>query len=162
MPVLASIWSMMITDGSRAWPRRQATGGSSFFDDREELWKISSLVRCQLYFILCGNTTSEFDDLVTIGTDGLNLIQARCGTSPHEIRKKYPRFAQVGTVRIRHTLPLGNEDEIEEEIRNTIRTVGGGGGLAMSPQHAVQPDIPVETVETAIKAIGGLSGYPIE
>lgn len=109
-----------------------------------------------------GNIASILDDLVETGIDGLNPIQARCGTIPGEIKKKYPNLTQVGTVDIQHTLPFGNRDEIEEEIRNTIKTAGGGGGLIMGPQHAVQPDVPVEHVEIMIKAIRRYGRYPME
>ena len=63
---------------------------------------------------------------------------------------------------IRHTLPFGNEDEIEEDVRNTIRTSGSGVGLVRGPQHAVQPDVPVENVGIMTKATGGLGKHSIE
>jgi uroporphyrinogen decarboxylase len=109
-----------------------------------------------------GNITSILDDLVKTGLDGLNPIQARCGLIPGEIKKKYPQLAQVGTVDIQHTLPFGTRDEIEGEIRNTITAAGSGAGLIMGPQHAVQPDVPVENVDIMIKAIRRFGRYPIE
>jgi uroporphyrinogen decarboxylase len=68
----------------------------------------------------------------------------------------------VGTVDIQHTLPFGTRNEIESEIRETIASTGNGGGLIMGPQHAVQPDVPVENVETMIKAIKRYGRYPID
>lgn len=109
-----------------------------------------------------GNITSILDDLSKTGLDGLNPIQARCGVIPGEIKKKYPRLAQVGAVDIQHTLPFGTRDEIEEEIRNIIKTAGSGGGLIVGPQHAVQPDVPVENVRIMINAIRKFGRYPIE
>ena len=109
-----------------------------------------------------GNITSILDDLVKTGLDGLNPIQARCGLIPGEIKKKYPQLSQLGTVDIQYTLPFGTRQEIEEEIRNTIKSAGFGGGLIMGPQHAVQPDVPVENVDTMIKAIRKFGKYPIE
>ena len=109
-----------------------------------------------------GDITSILEDLSKTELDGLNPIQASCGVIPGEIKKKYPRLAQVGTVDIQHTLPFGTRDEIEQEIRNTIQTAGSGGGLIMGPQHAVQPDVPVENVEIMIDAIRKFGRYPIE
>jgi uroporphyrinogen decarboxylase len=109
-----------------------------------------------------GNITSILDDLSKIDLDGLNPIQARCGVVPAEIKKRYPRLAQVGTVDIQHTLPSGTKAEIEDEIRNTIKTAGSGGGLIVGPQHAVQPDVPVRNVEIMINAIRKFGRYPIE
>jgi len=64
-------------------------------------------------------------------------------------------------VDIQHTLPFGTMSEIESEIRHIIDSSGEGGGLIMGPQHAVQPDVPVENVETMVKAIRRYGRYPI-
>ncbi len=109
-----------------------------------------------------GNITAILDDLAKIGLDGLNPIQSRCGLIPSELKARYPQLAQVGTVDIQHTLPFGTRNEIESEIRETIANAGKGGGLIMGPQHAVQPDVPVENVETMIKAIKRYGRYPID
>jgi uroporphyrinogen decarboxylase len=53
-------------------------------------------------------------------------------------------------------------NEIESEIRDTIDSAGEGGGLIMGPQHAVQPDVPVENVEIMVKAIRRYGRYLIE
>jgi len=108
-----------------------------------------------------GNISAILDDLAKIGLDGLNPIQSRCGLVPSELKAKYPQLAQVGTVDIQHTLPFGTMSEIESEIRHIIDSSGEGGGLIMGPQHAVQPDVPVENVETMVKAIRRYGRYPI-
>lgn len=109
-----------------------------------------------------GNINSILQDLVNIGLDGLNPIQTRAGMFPRVIKEKYPRLTQVGTVDIQRTLPLGTPEEIETEIRETIRDAGHGGGLVMGPQHAVQPDVPLKNVEIMIKAIRKFGKYPLE
>jgi uroporphyrinogen decarboxylase len=75
---------------------------------------------------------------------------------------KYPNVAQIGTVDIQHTLPLGSKQEIETEIEDTIRAAGPGGGLIMGPQHAIQPDVPLENIHTMIKAIRRFGRYPLD
>jgi uroporphyrinogen decarboxylase len=125
---------------------------------------INVIKRCGVPVVLHsdGNITSILDDLSRTELDGLNPLQASCEVIPGEIKKKYPRLAQVGTVDIQHTLPFGTRKEIEEEIRNTINTAGSGGGLIMGPQHAIQPDVPVENVEIMINAIRKFGRYPID
>jgi uroporphyrinogen decarboxylase len=107
-----------------------------------------------------GNINALLDDLVAIGLDGLNPIQIRCGVTPQAIKEKYPHLAMVGTVDIQYTLPFGSQEEIEHEIVHTISVAAQGGGLIMGPQHAVQPDVSVESVEMMVKAIRKYGRYP--
>lgn len=109
-----------------------------------------------------GNINALLDDLATIGLDGLNPIQTRCGVTPETIKEKYPDLAMVGTVDIQYTLPFGSREEVVREITHTISVAAHGGGLIMGPQHAIQPDVPVENVETMVKAIRKYGRYPLK
>jgi uroporphyrinogen-III decarboxylase len=96
-----------------------------------------------------------------MGLDGLNPIQARCGVTPKMIKERYPHLTMVGTVDVQYTLPFGSPEEIENEIREIISVAAHGGGLVIGPQHAVQPDVPIENVETIIRAIRKYGQYSL-
>ncbi len=109
-----------------------------------------------------GNINPIIQDLVHIGLDGLNPIQTSAGVIPREVKEKYPSLTQVGTVDIQYTLPFGTPEEIETEIRGTIRDAGHSGGLVIGPQHAVQPDVPLKNVEIMVKAVRKFGRYPLQ
>lgn len=108
-----------------------------------------------------GNITPILDDLVSLGIDGLNPIQYRCGVFPSLIKEKYPDLALVGVVDIQYTLPFGSREEVEREVKEIISVAAHGGGLIMGPQHNVQPDVPVQNVETMVHAIKRYGRYPL-
>ncbi|MEM2178718.1 MAG: uroporphyrinogen decarboxylase family protein, partial [Candidatus Methanomethylicaceae archaeon] len=81
---------------------------------------------------------------------------------PEIIKEKYPNLAQVGTIDIQYTLPFGNKEDIENEVKNIISVAAHGGGLIMGPQHNIQPDVPIENVKIMVKAIRKFGKYPIK
>jgi uroporphyrinogen decarboxylase len=109
-----------------------------------------------------GNINAILDDLAKIGLDGLNPIQYRCGVLPKVIKEKYPYLTQIGTIDIQYTLPFGSKEEIENEVKDIISVAAHGGGLIMGPQHAIQPDVPIENIKVMVKAIRKYGIYSIE
>jgi uroporphyrinogen decarboxylase len=107
-----------------------------------------------------GNINAILDDLAMIGLNGLNPIQTTCGVLPQAIKEKYPDLALVGTVDTQYTLPFGSREDVAREVMDTISVAAQGGGLIMGPQHAVQPDVPVENIDTMVRAIRKYGRYP--
>jgi uroporphyrinogen decarboxylase len=100
-----------------------------------------------------GNILPIVPDMIEIGVDVLNPIQPAC-MNPAELKKKYGQnLCFWGTVDEQHTLPFGNPQDVENEIRTRISTAGMHGGLIIGPTHHVQLDTPMENFWAMVNTI---------
>ncbi len=83
-------------------------------------------------------------ELIEIGLDVLNPIQP-ASMDPSELKKTYgKKLCFWGTVDEQYTLPFGTPEEVKNEVRQRLETVGKNGGLIIGPTHHVQLDTPLE------------------
>jgi len=88
----------------------------------------------------CGNIEPIIGDLIEIGLDVLNPIQP-LAMDAAELKRKYgDRLSFWGSICIQKTLPYGSIDDIRNEVRQRMETIGKGGGLLLGPAHNVQAD----------------------
>ena len=106
-----------------------------------------------------GNIEDVIPELIEIGVEVLNPIQPEC-MDPAELKKQYgDRLAFWGTVGIQHTMPFGTPQEVREEVKLRIETVGKGGGLLIAPTHVLEPEVPWENVVAFIDAVNEFGTY---
>ncbi len=84
-------------------------------------------------------------DLIEIGVDILNPVQPEC-MDPVRIKSLYgDHLCFDGTIGVQSTLPFGTSEDVANEVKERIATVGPTG-LILGPTHAMQPDVPVENI----------------
>jgi uroporphyrinogen decarboxylase len=106
-----------------------------------------------------GNPTEVVEDLIEIGVDILNPVQPEC-VDPAVYKERYgDRLSFWGTIGIQHTLPFGTQQEVKEEVRLRIETVGQGGGLLIGPSHVIEPEVPWENVLAFVEAVKEYGKY---
>jgi uroporphyrinogen decarboxylase len=109
----------------------------------------------------CGEARDIFDDLVEIGLDGYNPLEAKAGLDVVELKKRYAgRLAFVGNVDVR-VLESGNPERIEREVRYKLRAARGGGFVFQS-DHSVSSNVAPESYELAIRTLRELGNYPLD
>jgi uroporphyrinogen decarboxylase len=102
------------------------------------------------------------DDFLEVGVDLLNPIQPE-SMDPASIKKRYgKRVGLWGTVSTQQTLPFGNPQDVEDEVRQRIETCGPGGGFLLAPTHNIQLDVPFENIEAFYKAVKMYGSYPLK
>jgi uroporphyrinogen decarboxylase len=87
--------------------------------------------------------------LVEMGIDILNPIQWRCpGMDMGELKTEYgDRLCFHGAIDNQTVLPFGTPEEVREEVRLCIDTLGGNGtGYILAPCHNLQVVTPVENI----------------
>ena len=100
-------------------------------------------------------------DLIEIGLDILNPIQP-LSMDPAEIKRKYgQRLSFWGTVDVQNTFPFGTVQDVENEVRERIRSVAPGGGLILCSAHRVQPGTPLENILAYYRAARQYGKYPV-
>jgi len=92
-------------------------------------------------------------ELIEIGLDVLNPIQP-ASMDPADIKQKYgDKLSFWGSIDEQHTLPFGSPQDVANEVRLRLETVGCNGGLILAPTHHVQLDTPLENFWTMVNTI---------
>ncbi len=50
-------------------------------------------------------------------------------------------------------MPFGTTQDVMNEVRLRIETVGKGGGLVLAPTHVIEPDVPTENILAFFEAV---------
>ncbi len=113
--------------------------------------KLNSLIRSygkKIMYHSCGAVYSEIETLAGLPIDILNPLQPLAkGMDGEKIKEKYgDRLAFHGGICIQQLLPYGTPEEVAEGVRETIKTLGRGGGYIMASAHHLQNDTSVENI----------------
>jgi uroporphyrinogen decarboxylase len=100
-----------------------------------------------------GNIYPIIPDLIEIGLDVLNPVQP-ASMDPTLLKQKYgDRLCFWGTIDEQHTLPFGTPQDVANEVRTRLDTVGANGGLIIGPTHHVQLDTPMENFWAMVNTV---------
>ena len=80
--------------------------------------------------------------------------------NPAELKDEFgDRLCFWGSMCIQRTLPMGSVQDIRDEVKLRMDTIGKGGGLILGPAHNVQADTSVENVLAFYEAAKELGRY---
>jgi uroporphyrinogen decarboxylase len=105
-----------------------------------------------------GNYAPIIPDLIDIGVNGINPLQAE-HMDAEKIRERYgPRLAFWGTVGNQRTFSFASPDAIRREVKLRIETLGPAG-LVLSPAYDLgEPDSPWANVAAFLEAVHDYGG----
>lgn len=102
----------------------------------------------------CGNVAPLVDDLLEIGLDGLESLQAETMNVYKLKRKVAGRMMLIGGMGVQRLIPFGNPDEIRAETWRLITELGQGGGYVLGPSKPIAAGTPIHNaaafIETAL------------
>ncbi len=108
----------------------------------------------------CGDARAIFDDMVEIGLDGYNPLEAKAHLDVVELKAKYAgRLGFVGNIDVR-VLERGDPEEIRRHVRYKLQAARGGGWVCQS-DHSVSSNVAPESYELAVSTLRELGNYPI-
>jgi hypothetical protein len=108
----------------------------------------------------CGNARDIFDDLVALGLDAYNPLEAKAGLDAVELKKEYAgKLAFVGNVDVR-VLEKGDPQSIRQMVRSKLQAARGGGWVFQS-DHSVSANVTPESYELALATLRQLGNYPL-
>lgn len=101
----------------------------------------------KIMFHTCGAVVPLIDRLIDLGVDMLDPIQVRAkDMDPGPIKERFgSRIALHGAIDTQYLLPRGTPEEVAEETRRMIDTLGPEG-YVISPCHVLQTDVPTANV----------------
>lgn len=99
-----------------------------------------------------GTFDAILDDLVEIGFHAIHPIQPEHMDAARLRRRYGPRLALFGTVGRQTTFSFGAPEEIRDEVRLRVETLGRAG-LVLCPAYDIdEPDIPWKNIEAFLAA----------
>jgi len=95
-----------------------------------------------------GSIRDILPDMIRAGIDVLNPVQWRCRGMEREGLKRDFGGDLVfhGAMDNQQTLPFGNVEDVQREVVDNLRILGGGGGYILAPCHNIQANTPMENV----------------
>ena len=106
-----------------------------------------------------GNPEAIMPELIEIGVTILNPVQPEC-IDPIKVKEQYgDRLALWGTIGIQTTMPFGTPEDVRNEVKTRIETLGYDGGLVLGPTHTLEPEVPWENIVALYEAIEEFGVY---
>ena len=95
-----------------------------------------------------GDVMDAVEGLIDMGIDVLQALQFNAGKmSPAKLKEQAGnRLCFEGGVSVQATMPFGKADDVADEVRMLVRTLGRGGGYILGPSHMIQAHTPPENV----------------
>ncbi|HRJ41430.1 MAG: hypothetical protein KJZ86_25470 [Caldilineaceae bacterium] len=106
-----------------------------------------------------GNLMLFLEDLISLGIDGLHPIEPGAMDIEALKRDYGQRICIIGNIDLHYTLTLGTPEEVEDEVRRRIQTVGAGGGYMISSANSLTSYCKVENVWAMARAIRQYAPY---
>jgi uroporphyrinogen decarboxylase len=102
----------------------------------------------KLMFHFCGSIDVYIEKLIQAGVDILDPIQPRArNMDPKNLKASFgSKICFHGSVDTQYTLPKGSPEEVEQEVKERIETIGHDGGFILAPCHVLQTDVPMQNI----------------
>jgi uroporphyrinogen decarboxylase len=99
-------------------------------------------------FHSCGAARDLYKGFIDVGVDIMNPVQTSArGMVPHEIKREYGKdLCFSGGVDVQQLLPNASVQEVKDEVKYLIDSLGEGGGYFIGPAHNIQYGTPPENV----------------
>jgi len=108
-----------------------------------------------------GRYTAVIEDLIQCGYHAIHPCEP-ASMDIVELKQRYGgRLCLCGNINLDRTLTLGTPEEVEEEVRQRIRTVGPGGGYCCGSSNSVTEYVPLANFQAMLSAIRRYGRYPI-
>ncbi len=101
------------------------------------------------------------DDIIGIGVNGYHPIERAAQMDIAEVKKSFPNTVLLGNINNKTTLVTGTPQEVEEEVKETIRIAAPGGGFILTSDHSIHEDTPLPNVFAMYDAGRKYGAYPI-
>jgi len=110
-------------------------------------------------FHSCGCVQEIVEDLIDVGVDILNPVQARANDLPLMKQKADGKLALMGGIDTQHVLMLGTPEDVENEVRRVLAILAPGGGYIIGPDQGMP--FPPENIEALWRAAEQWGRYPL-
>ena len=114
----------------------------------------------KIAFHCCGHVTPLIADLIEIGIDVLEAVQAETMDIAYLKREFGRDIAFWGGVGAQSVLARTTPEQVVEGVRETLRVMAPGGGYIAAPCHTLTEEVPWESVLAFHEAMEAYGAYP--
>lgn len=102
----------------------------------------------------CGAVRDILPDLIEIGTDILDPVQAAAtGMDLKELKQEFGEdICFHGGISTQTVLPIMTPEEVRDEVRRVLDIMMPGGGYILQSDQSLQPDVPIENIVAMYEA----------
>lgn len=126
------------------------------------LHKICSMVEDRGAYMLkhcCGNINDLIGEMVSFGIRGMHPLDENSGINQIEVKKKYPSLTVMGGVDCNEPLTDYTPEEMEEYVRNVLKTHAPGGRYICATSNSVHSSAKPENFVAMQKAVHKYGHY---
>ena len=106
-----------------------------------------------------GNIEPIINELIEVGVTVLNPIQPEC-MDPAQIKKKYgSKISFWGAIGVQTNLPFGTPEDVRQEVKLRMETIGKDGGFIIGPTHYIEPEVSWDNLVAMFDAIEEFGYY---
>ena len=113
-------------------------------------------------FHCCGFVTTLIPDLIDVGIDMLETVQAEC-MDLRELKREFGQdltfWGGVGTQSAMHK---ETREEVVEGVKATLKIMAPGGGYIAAPCHDLTEEVTLQNAKAYYEALELFGSYPIE
>jgi len=114
----------------------------------------------KIAFHCCGHVTPLIPDLIEIGIDVLEAVQAET-MDIGGLKREFGRdLAFWGAVGAQSVLARTTPEQVIEGVRRTLRVMSPGGGYIAAPCHSLTEEVPWASVLAFHEAMNTYGSYP--
>ncbi len=137
------------------------TQSKGFFSDRmfreiilprmKKIWKVFSDAGLPIMLHSCGDVTQYLPALIDIGLTVLEPCQPCMDLAylKKEFGKDLIFYGGIDTQK----LPFLSPDATRDMVRDTIRTLGKGGGYIIAPAQEIMNDVPIANIQALVQTV---------
>jgi uroporphyrinogen decarboxylase len=116
--------------------------------------------QARIAFHCCGHVTPLVRDLIDVGIDVLEAVQAETMDIAHLKREFGRDISFWGGVGAQSVLARTTPDQVIAGVRETLRAMAPGGGYIAAPCHTLTDEVPWESVLAFHEAMARYGAYP--
>ena len=114
----------------------------------------------KIAFHCCGHVTPLIGDLIEVGVDILQAVQAEC-MDLAELKQEFGSALTFwGGVGAQSVFARTTPEQVIEGVRSTLRVMAPGGGYIASPCHTLTEEVPWESIVAFHKGLEVYGAYP--
>ena len=114
----------------------------------------------KIAFHCCGHVTPLIRDLIEVGMDILEAVQAEC-MDIEQLKREFGKDITFwGGVGAQSVLARTSPEQVIDGVRRTLRIMAGGGGYIAAPCHTLTEEVPWSSIVAFHHAMGAHGAYP--
>lgn len=156
--------------GMYVWGDIACTGGMLFSPElwrrlhKPQLKRICDRIRragLKVIYHGCGNALPVFEDLIEVGVDGYNTLEAKAGLDVVELKRQFAgRLALNGNIDVR-VLETNDRRKVRDEVLRKLGAARGGGYLLQS-DHSISSNVDPATYDYVVHLVRRHGRYPLK